>query len=260
MTNTKLKVLDLFSGIGGISLGLERAGMETIAFCEIDEKCGEVLKKHWPEVELLKNIKDLKWNPNYIEIDVICGGYPCTGHSVAGKKKGFEDESSGLWKEYKRVIGEIRPKFILIENSHNLRSTGLVEVLKDLGAFGYNVEWSILSAYSVGSPHQRERIYIVAWRTDIPYCDPFRSWNSNSEKKKTSSGWWSEGWIKRSDLFGKISSFKSKFLRIDDGISGRLDKTEIKELEERIKQLGNSALPQISELIGKRIVASYNEG
>jgi DNA (cytosine-5)-methyltransferase 1 len=247
--NTKLKVLDLFSGIGAIGLGLERAGMETVAFCEIDEKCSLVLQKNFPGKKIFKDIKEVDSSKFNEDIDVVCGGYPCTGHSVAGKKQGFKNEASGLWGEYRRIIKEIKPKYVIIENSHNLRSTGLAELLKDIWEIGYNAEWSIISAYSVGSPHQRERIYIVAWRTDVSYCDPFRSWNSNSQEAKSKSEWWAKGWIKRSPLFREITSFEPKVLRIDDGAREGLD-----AIEERIKQLGNAALPQISELIGKRIV------
>lgn len=184
-----MNVLDLFSGIGGFSLGLERAGMETVCFVENDPGCQEILRKHWPYTPMWDDISTM--NENVMKalipkkVDLICGGYPCTGHSVAGKKKGLEDEGSKLWKEYLRVIKFIRPKYCIIENSHNLRSTGMGQLLKDIWEIGYNAEWSIISAYSIGSPHQRERLYIVLWRRDIPYCNPFRWWLPDPEKKES---------------------------------------------------------------------------
>lgn len=270
-----MKVLDLFSGGGGLSYGLEKAGMETIAFCENDSDCHVILSKHWPKTPIFTDIKELKAHRTDFgeilhlengmpinlatsydgEIDLICGGYPCTGHSVAGKKDGFKNEKSALWGEYFRIIGEVRPKYCIIENSHNLRSTGLVEVLRDIGKIGYNAEWSVISAYSVGAPHQRERIYIVLWRADVPYCDPFRPWQSVSEKEKTSCGWWSMRRFKRSPLFGKIGSFEPKILRNVDGLSKGLLRAE----EEKIKQIGNAVVPQIAELIGKQLMKHERE-
>lgn len=268
-----MKVLDLFSGIGGFSLGLERAGMETVAFCEIDEDCQKVLRKHWPKVPILKKINDhncfgdaRQWlygqdiNDSHTkliadEVDLICGGYPCTGHSVAGKKKGFDNEGSGLWTEYHRLIKELKPKYCIIENSPNLRSTGMGQLLKDCHEIGYNAEWSIISAYSIGAPHQRERLYIVLWRDDIPYCDPFRWWATDLEKKKASSWWWAERLFKRSPLFKQAAKIESRVLQFDDGVSKELLKSE----ETKIKQLGNSLLPQIPEMIGRALMEHERE-
>lgn len=244
-----MKVLDLFSGIGGFSLGLEKAGMETVAFCEIDPHCSKVLEKHWPRVDNFRDIKQLTGKYLNGVVDLICGGYPCTGHSVAGQKKGFKDERSNLWLEYLRLIKEIKPRYCIIENSPNLRSTGMGQLLKDVHAVGYNAEWSIISAYSIGSPHQRERLFIVLWRGDVPYCNPFRLWQADPQKKKISSRWWSERLFKRSPLFKQASKIESRVLQFDDGISQELSENEIK-----IKMLGNSLLPQIPELIGRALM------
>lgn len=248
-----MRVLDLFSGIGGFSLGLEKAGMKTRAFCEIDGKCEKILNKHWPKVPVFKNIEKLVGDPNFIE--VICGGYPCTGHSVAGKKEGLNNKASSLWSEYARLIKEIRPKYVIIENSPNLRSTGLVTVLQDLDARGYNAEFQIISGYSVGAPHQRERIYIVAWRKDLPYCDPFRFWQTYNKKEESKQKWWAKRLFKRDAMFGEIPKIESRILRDVDG----LPKESLKAEEERIKQLGNAVIPQIPYLIGKAIMESNKE-
>jgi DNA (cytosine-5)-methyltransferase 1 len=253
-TPRKLKVLDLFSGIGGFSLGLERTGgFETIAFCEIDENCREVLYKHWPEITAFHDIRYVKNVEEMYDIDVICGGYPCSGHSVAGKKEGLKNEASNLWYEYLRLIGEIKPRYVIIENSHNLRSTGLAGVIQDLCEKGLNCEWQIFSGYGIGSPHQRERIYIVAWRNDIPYPDPFRSWPTYSKKEETKSEWWAKRRFERNPLYGQIPTLESKTVRTDDGSSNRL---HISGIEERIKQLGNSLVVDIVYEIGKGILAS----
>lgn len=169
----KLKVLDIFSGIGGFSLGLERAGMETIAFCEIDPHCREVLKKHWPNTVIFKDITKMfkptiawpkeKWGNLKSDIDVICGGFPCQDISVAGKQKGLEGERSGLWKEFHRIIKEVQPRYAIIENVANLRSKGLSQVIQDLWEIGYSCEWHIISASAIGAFHKRERIWIIAY-------------------------------------------------------------------------------------------------
>lgn len=250
----KLKVLELFAGLGGFSLGLERAGMMTVASCEIDPACQAVLKHHWPDVPIFPDVTKL----NQFELmerinhspDLICGGYPCTGHSVAGKKKGFDNEGSSLWREYLRLAQQIKPRYCIIENSHNLRSTGLAELLQAFNEIGYDAEWSIISGYSVGAPHQRERIYIVFWRRDIPYPNPFRCWQADPEKEETSQGWWAKRRIKRDSVFRQVSQVRSRVLQLADGVSENL----VKAQEYKIAMLGNALIPQIPELIGRALV------
>ena len=159
-----LNVLDIFSGIGGFSIGLEAIGMQTVAFCEINPFCRKILKTHWPFVPIFPDIttihkEDLKALPR---IDVIAGGFPCQDISVAGKQKGITAKRSGLWKEFVRLINEIRPKYAIIENVANLRSTGLIRVLQDLWEIGYDAEWHCIPASAFGAPHRRDRIWIIA--------------------------------------------------------------------------------------------------
>ena len=154
-----MKVLDLFSGIGGFSLGLERAGMETIAFCEIEPFCREVLKKHWPSVPIYEDIKKL--DGGKIEADVICGGYPCQPFSVAGNRRGEEDDRH-LWPEMFRIIKEVRPSWVICENVYGHVSMGLDEVLSNLGAEGYSTKVFIVPACGLDAPHRRNRVWIVA--------------------------------------------------------------------------------------------------
>ena len=159
-----LNVLDIFSGIGGFSIGLEAASMQTVAFCEINPFCQKILTRHWPSVPIFSDItiihkEDLKTLPR---IDVIAGGFPCQDISVAGKQKGITAKRSGLWKEFARLINEIRPKYAIIENVANLRSTGLISVLQDLWKIGYDAEWHCIPASAFGAPHRRDRIWIIA--------------------------------------------------------------------------------------------------
>ena len=165
----KLRLLDLFSGIGGFSLGLERSGnFETSAFCEIEPYCRAVLKKHWPNVTVYEDVKELskeRLAADGLAIDAICGGFPCQDISTAGRGAGLAGERSGLWFEFHRLIKEIKPQVAIIENVSALRSRGLDEVLRSLAEIGYDAEWHCIPASAVGAHHQRDRIWIMAYPT-----------------------------------------------------------------------------------------------
>lgn len=158
-----LNVLDLFSGIGGFSLGFKRAGWITIGFCEIEPSCQRVLAKHWPDTPIISDIRDLNADSLLTSVDIICGGFPCQDISLAGKKAGIAGSRSGLWKEYARLINELKPRYAIIENVANLRSSGLVTVLTDLWQIGYDAEWHCIPASALGAPHRRDRIWIIAY-------------------------------------------------------------------------------------------------
>ena len=161
-----LRVLDLFSGIGGFSLGLERAGMRTVAFCEIEPFCRSILRKHWPDVPIYEDVRTLTADAlarDGIAVDVICGGFPCQDVSHAGKRAGLEGARSGLWSEYARLIGELRPRFVIVENVPGLLSLGMGTVLGDLAALGYDATWDCIPASAVGAPHRRDRVWVVAY-------------------------------------------------------------------------------------------------
>lgn len=274
-----MNVLDLFSGIGGFSLGLERAGMKTVAFCEVDKKCQAVLKKHWPGVPIFDDVATLKGEDIEETVDVICGGFPCQDISLAGKGAGLEGKRSGLWSEFKRLIEEIKPKYAIIENVSALRSRGLDQVLREISEIGYDAEWHCITASSVGAPHRRDRIWILA------YPNSTRRRESNEEMERGSSEqldsssvqssqdvsnsnvtrlerWLSDGiassqgWEESSDgcttersvrwRRGRNGEWTSEpsVGRVVDGFPGRVD---------RLKQLGNAVVPQIPELIGRAI-------
>jgi DNA (cytosine-5)-methyltransferase 1 len=157
-----LNVLDLFSGIGGFSLGLERAGFRTVAFCEIDPYCRRVLAKHWPGVPIFEDVTKLR-GTDVGTVDLICGGFPCQDISIAGKGAGISGSRSGLWTEFHRLIGEIRPRYVIVENVPALLQRGLGKVLGDLAEIGYDAEWDCIPASYVGCRQLRDRIWIVAY-------------------------------------------------------------------------------------------------
>lgn len=157
-----MRLLDLFSGIGGFSLGLEQAGFETVAFCEINPKCRHLLATHWPGVPCFDDITTLT-GEQVGPVDAICGGFPCQDISFAGKGAGLAGERSGLWREYARLVRELRPRFVIVENVSALLGRGLGDVLGDLAALGYDAWWDCIPASAVGAPHRRDRLWLVAY-------------------------------------------------------------------------------------------------
>ena len=175
----KHKVLDLFSGIGGFSLGLQNTGgFETVAFCEIEPFCHKVLKKHWQDVPIYNDIKELtyeKMQADGIEPTVITGGFPCQDISNAGPGKGIVGERSSLWSEYARIIEDVQPTWAIIENVSALRSKGLTLVLQNLSEIGYNAEWHCIPCTAVGGLHRRDRLWIIAYNGNVGNSNNSRS-------------------------------------------------------------------------------------
>jgi len=158
-----LTVGSLFSGIGGLELGLERAGMEVKWQVEIDGFCNKVLEKHWPNVTRYQDVREVGRH-NLAPVDLICGGFPCQPHSLAGKRKGKDDERN-LWPEYLRIVRELRPAWVLGENVPGIRTTILDDILDDLEGLGYATRTFDIPACAVGAPHLRHRFFIVAHAT-----------------------------------------------------------------------------------------------
>jgi DNA (cytosine-5)-methyltransferase 1 len=295
-----MKVLDLFSGIGGFSLGLHNTGgFTTIAFCEQDEKCHAVLRKNFSkDIPILTDVMEAKYSQRYkalitkdgkhyinTDIDVICGGFPCQDISTANVGgKGLEGKRSGLWKEYARLIQEIKPRYAIIENVANLRTRGLATVVQDLWEIGYDCEWHVISACSIGAVHRRERIFIIAYpnstkvrqleqrqsqrrlpngvqneeeaklRNDgekiiTPDSNDLRFWRTFASEKERRE-WRTETAARFRDVFGQVEKIEPTICGGDDGFPARLDKGR----RQRIKQLGNAVVPQIIQLIGERIL------
>ncbi len=260
----KLKVLDLFSGIGGFSLGLERTGgFETVAFCEIEEFPRKVLKKHWPDVPCYHDVRELtaeRLAADGITVDLITGGFPCQDVSVAGVKKGLgEGTRSGLYAEVIRLACDIRPKFIILENVTGLLSGPTEQpggwfgaVLSDLAGIGYDAEWENIPAASLGGIHSRERVWIMAYPNSVGFQglrDKFIVSPATSEmlfERKIQIG--------KTHYDGFFGSFwgtdATRVFRVLDGVPNRAH---------RIKALGNAVVPQIPELIGNAILESMKE-
>ena len=154
----------LFAGIGGLDLGLERAGMECVWQVEIDDYCTRVLEKHWPDVRRYGDVRGVGKH-NLESVDLIAGGFPCQPHSVAGKQLGEEDDRN-LWPEFIRIIRETRPRYVLAENVPGIITTYLDTVLSDLEGEGYAPWPFTFSACGFDAPHRRERIFIVAHTLD----------------------------------------------------------------------------------------------
>lgn len=240
---TKLKVLDLFSGIGGFSLGLERAGMITSAFCEIDPIAIRILKKHWPNTPICNDICFMKGD-EYGTIDVVCGGFPCTDISRAGKMAGLTGKRSGLWNEMRRIIETSKPKFVIIENVARLCTSGLAIVLADLAALGFDGEWHCIPGFAVGSPQVRDRVYIVAYTRSFGHgrAGWFGRWLSSS-KEARQNGW-------RGEPQSNVQLWPEPALdRVAYGVPGGVD---------GCRKLGNAVIPQIPELIGRSIQVMIN--
>lgn len=274
---TKLKVLDLFSGIGGFSLGLERTGgFETVAFCEIEAFPRRVLAKHWPNIPCYDDVRTLtaeRLAADGIAVDVICGGFPCQDISLAGLRGGLDAARSGLWSEYRRIIREIRPHFAIVENTPGLLSLGMGTVLGDLASCGYDAQWDCIPANRVGAPHERDRVWIVAYPNEDrlqervhesgvcgeAFCYQF----ARSEINRISAPQeLADADARQRPLGGAVGRMGRIFQPVPGhkawpieaqpvlgrgayGIPHRLD---------RVGALGNAVVPQIPELIGRAIL------
>ena len=261
------KVLDLFSGIGGFSLGLESTGhFETIAFCEIEKYPQEVLKKNWPGVPIYEDIREM--DTRGLFPDIITGGYPCQPFSNAGKQRGEKDPRH-LWPEMFRIIKETKPRWILCENVYGHIRLGLDTVLDDLESEGYTTWSFIIPACAVGAPHERKRVWIVAnsktigiqglrisrgqephtyVQKEISLCDSQDVANTNRKRgrlwKSRNKDAKNVGQPSRSSKFG-IWNSEPNVGRVANGIPSRVD---------RLKGLGNSIVPQIAQVLGETII------
>jgi DNA (cytosine-5)-methyltransferase 1 len=303
-----LTVGSLFSGIGGFDLGLERAGMRTVWFCEQDEFCQRVLAKHWPGVPCHPDVRALVADPergrrnglaggpggHYANgaaagrqegsdrlgddgagvvvpvpvpyVDVLCGGFPCQDLSYAGKGAGLDGERSGLWGEYARLIRELRPRYVVVENVSALLARGLGRVLGDLAACGYDAEWDCIPASAVGAPHRRDRVWLVAYphgegehaRAVDAEVGGASQHLGDSDRMARATGGAREGRCAplaqpgaQQRALGSGGSDGDYWLaepdvgRVAHGVPARVD---------RLRSLGNALVPQIAEYLGRRIL------
>lgn len=164
-----MTVGSLFTGIGGLDLALEHFGHRVIWQAESDGYARAVLAKHWPAVKCFEDVREI--DATSPPPDIICGGFPCQDISNAGKRVGIDGERSGLWSEFARIIRELRPRLVFVENVAALTVRGLDRVLGDLAALGFDAEWDVLRAADVGAPHLRARIFILAFTNRARLCD-----------------------------------------------------------------------------------------
>lgn len=233
----KLRVLDLFSGIGGFSLGLERTGgFETVAFCEIEEFPRRVLAKHWPEVPCYHDVRTLTADvlraDGITSIDAIVGGFPCQDISLCGSGAGLEGDRSGLWSEFRRLIRELAPRYVILENSPALVGRGLGDILGHLADLRFAAEWHLIPAAALGADHFRNRLWLVAY-PDEKQMRP--RWVAGVQDCPQ---------VSRARLVSAGGSRKSY------GVPDWLD---------RVGSCGNAVVPQIPELIGRAILQSMKE-
>lgn len=247
--STVFRVLDLFSGIGGFSLGLERTGgFETVAFCEIDPHARRVLKEHWPDVPCFEDVRTVtrtQLAEANIYPDFICGGFPCQDISVANTDAaGLAGARSGLFWEVHRLIGELRPQGVLLENVAALLDRGLGDVLGALAAIGYDAEWHCIPAAHVGAPHRRDRIWILANPSDAGWQGSEPIHRALEREIATLAQHDDPFAHARRVLDGDLSG-----LRAGDGLSVGMERR-------RLHQTGNAVVPLIPELIGRAILAA----
>ena len=225
----------LFAGIGGLDLGLERAGMVCKWQVEIDPYCQRVLAKHWPDVRRWDDVTTFPPEGDW-GVDLICGGFPCQDISYAGLGAGMEGDRSGLWRDFSRTIRILRPRFIIVENVPALLGRGLDRVLWDLAEGGYDAEWESLSACMFGAPHMRHRVFVVAY----PQVDLVQ------ERV------WGKYQYDRSVCSTSVSADRNAWLASIADLDGRTTRTS--DTVDRLRGLGNAVVPQVAEWIGKQIM------
>lgn len=248
----------LFAGIGGFDLGFERAGIETLWQVEIEGYCRKVLERHFPDAKRYAEIRECGTH-NLERVDIISGGFPCQDISNAGKRTGIEGDRSGLWNEMLRIVRQLRPRYVVVENVSALLGRGMGRVLGDLAESGYDAEWDCLSAAAFGAPHIRDRVWIFAYPRQEPrltegrfdggngcaYVLPQGNVGTETERREhrelvamvpgihpgMAADWWAH---------------QFNVARTIDGLSRQL-------VDARNDALGEAVVPQIAEWIGKKI-------
>jgi DNA (cytosine-5)-methyltransferase 1 len=230
----------LFAGIGGFDLGFERAGMVCKWQVEIDDYATRVLEKHWPNVHRERDIRECG-SHNLKRVDVICGGFPCQDISYAGLGAGLEGERSGLFFEAVRLVRQLQPRFVVLENVAALLTRGLDRVLGTLAEIGFDAEWHCIPSGVFGSHFRRDRMFIIASR---PFTSCVRLQRIGTPENRT----WSEQQFTRLvERELRVCVPCGKGQRVSDGVSRRVD---------RLRGLGNAVVPQVAEWIGRKIVES----
>jgi DNA (cytosine-5)-methyltransferase 1 len=259
----------LFAGIGGIDLGLERAGMQCAWQVEIDDYATRVLTKHWPDVPKFRDVRECGAD-NLSRVDLIAGGFPCQDISDAGQRRGLAGSRSGLWSEFARIIRELRPRYVLVENVAALLHRGVESVLGELAALGYDAEWQCIPAAAIGAPHLRNRLFIVAYTSstrirsisiqpgrqdqadsDINGCGSPLVYSDRNTARRESQSTDEAAGRRLPYLSERFSGGRGSWRiepdvdRVAHGIPARVD---------RLRGLGNAVVPDVAEFVGRLIV------
>lgn len=294
-----LRIGSICSGIGGLELGLEWAGVgHTVWQCEVDAFCRRILAKHWPDAVRFGDVRRLSRLPVAGELfpdyppdcDLICAGFPCQDISVAGNGAGLDGARSGLWFEVLRVIGELMPAWVVLENVDRIRLKGLDRVLEGLASLGFDAEWHRFAAADVGAPHRRRRWFLIGWRptvadaaglgcegadmcaasrgqglrladgcaaANIPDPDSGRRaglWVPQRDDQQGPLGRVADGRAARGRWQGQTRSTPGRWLAEPD--VGRLAHGLPGQVA-RLKALGNAVVPQNAEVVGWRLRAIH---
>lgn len=267
-----LTALDLFSGIGGFALGFHRAGIQTSAFCEVEPYAQRVLAKNFPGIPIHDDVRTLN-AARLAELgvgrpDIICGGFPCQDISTAGRGAGLDGERSGLWGEYARIIGELRPRWVVAENSPALRARGADRVCADLEEHGYTTVPVVVGAVHAGAPHRRQRAWVVAYAHGLRKLQPSGAFPelgrrlgdgreegragedvAHPARQQHKDGLPEKRWTSASVLSQRIQPQswppEPDVGRVAYGVPSRVD---------RLRCLGNAVVPDLPEIIGRAIL------
>jgi DNA (cytosine-5)-methyltransferase 1 len=285
-TPVEATVGSLFSGIEGLGLGLERAGFRVIWQAENDPFCSRVLARHWPDVPNLGDVTEIDWS-TVERPDLVCGGFPCQDVSQAGAKLGLVGERSGLWREFARALRCLRPRLALVENVGDLAVRGLPAVVGDLAALGYDAEWQSIPAAALGAPHLRERLFVVAYpdgttggrpRDAEPGTGPTQVQDGAAQPRRR-RGDVSDANGERLQS-GRLPTGQRPTLSDVDGSGPRIFRAAPQPGNEwlpepdvgrvahgvpigvvgpRLHALGNAVVPQVTEFIGRQLLAHLRD-
>lgn len=246
-----LRVLDLFSGVGGFALGLERTGgFETVAFVEQAHFQQQVLAKHWPAVRIYDDVRCVTADSlaaDGVACSVITAGFPCQDISDAGRRVGIDGERSGLWREVLRLAGELRPDWLLLENVAAILGRGAGRVLGDLAEIGLDAWWDCIPASFLGYPHERDRWFAIAYPAGVRRDEGERSAQEWRRLLRARTLGGPSPWAQAAD----DDEVRSGFVRIVDGLPNHV---------ERLDALGNALVPEIADLLGQSILAALSTG
>jgi DNA (cytosine-5)-methyltransferase 1 len=238
----------LFSGIGGLELGLERAipSAHVAWQVELDPFCRSVLARHWPHAERHSDVRTVGAH-NLTRADVICGGFPCQGLSAQGHRAGLDDERSGLWWEFARIICELRPRVVVVENVPGLLRMGIEHVLGFLAECGFDAEWSVLRARDLGAAHTRARLFILAYPAQVRREAAAGVLPREPSLDVHQAPFHFE--LARTFRSGLRAIPDSRVLRMAHGTPDRVDAHGA----ERVAALGNAVVPQVAAVVGARV-------